>query len=260
MSDNPQYPDHFIERLHTIWGYGYLSPGGPQEVGEIMRDVDLTGKVVLDIGFGTGGPAITLVQDRGAAKVVGVDVEPLLAKRAQANVDAAGLAGKIELKIISPGPLPFEDDQFDVVFSKDSIIHVGDKPALFAEVFRVTKPGGKFAASDWLRGTGAKVEALLVEYTGQGHLAFEMATAAQMEAVLRDAGFTDVSSRDRNEWYIGQSEKEYQQVSGPLYQELVEKVGREFVDPWVETRRLGAKCAKGGALRPTHLFGTKPEV
>ena len=34
MSDDIQYPGHFIERLHTIWGEGFLSPGGPEEVGE----------------------------------------------------------------------------------------------------------------------------------------------------------------------------------------------------------------------------------
>ncbi|HKJ51168.1 MAG TPA: hypothetical protein VKB27_06675 [Gammaproteobacteria bacterium] len=62
MSDDIQYPDHFIERLHTIWGEGFLSPGGEEEVGEIVRGLDLAGKVVLDVGFGTGGPAIALVK------------------------------------------------------------------------------------------------------------------------------------------------------------------------------------------------------
>ena len=63
MSSDVQYPDHFIERLHTIWGEGFLSPGGPEEVREIVGGIDLAGKVVLDVGFGTGGPAIALVKD-----------------------------------------------------------------------------------------------------------------------------------------------------------------------------------------------------
>ena len=45
-----------------------------------------------------------------------------------------------------PGPLPFTDASFDVVFSKDALLHVPDKDALFAEIFRVLKPGGVFAA------------------------------------------------------------------------------------------------------------------
>lgn len=56
MSDMIQYPDHFIERLHAVWGDGFLSPGGPEEVKEIVRDINLTGKTILDIGCGTGWP------------------------------------------------------------------------------------------------------------------------------------------------------------------------------------------------------------
>ncbi len=73
MSDDIQYPDHFIERLHTIWGEGFLSPGGAEEVWEIVNGIDLSGKVVLDVGFGTGGPAIALAKDHHGAKVVGID-------------------------------------------------------------------------------------------------------------------------------------------------------------------------------------------
>ncbi len=41
VSDDIQYPDHFIERLHAIWCEGFLSPGGPEEVCEIVKGIDL---------------------------------------------------------------------------------------------------------------------------------------------------------------------------------------------------------------------------
>ena len=46
--------------------------------------------------------------------------------------------------------LPFAEESFDVVFSKDAIIHVADKRLLAAEIHRVLKSGGIFAASDWV--------------------------------------------------------------------------------------------------------------
>jgi ubiquinone/menaquinone biosynthesis C-methylase UbiE len=52
-----------------------------------------------------------------------------------------------------PGPLPLKRGvSFDIVFSKDALLHVPDKDALFAEIFRVLKPGGVFRRVDWLIG------------------------------------------------------------------------------------------------------------
>ena len=48
--------------------------------------------------------------------------------------------------------MPLDDRNFDVVFSKDSIVHIPDKVALAQDVFRVLKPNGWFVASDWLIG------------------------------------------------------------------------------------------------------------
>ena len=82
MGDEIQYPDHFVDRLQTIWGEGFLSPGGPEEVKEIARDIELVGKSVLDIGCGTGGPSIVLARDLGVARIVAIDVESKLLERA----------------------------------------------------------------------------------------------------------------------------------------------------------------------------------
>ena len=64
------YTDEFIARLQLVWGAGFLSPGGPQEVGEIVKRLDLGDRRVLDIGCGTGGPAIVLARDYGARVVM----------------------------------------------------------------------------------------------------------------------------------------------------------------------------------------------
>jgi len=60
----PIFTSDVISKLELGWGQGWLSPGGQSEVSELDAGVDFAGKSVLDIGVGTGGPAILLVPDR----------------------------------------------------------------------------------------------------------------------------------------------------------------------------------------------------
>ena len=251
------YTDEFIARLQLVWGSGFLSPGGPQEVGEIVKGLDLQDRRVLDIGCGAGGPAIVLARDFGA-DVVCVDVEPQLLDHARQNAKAAGMSGRIDFIRVEPGPLPFEADAFDIVFSKDSLIHIPDKQALYAGVLRVLKPGGWLAASDWLAGEDAAADPDFAKYLELSHLDFAMATAAETANILREAGFADVAIRDRNAWYAGLSASEVVQIEGPLRQPIIDVAGEETYAHWLQVRRMLARSVANGSLRPTHLRGRKP--
>ena len=55
MDENDLYSDAYNDFLAAVWGEGYLSPGGPEEVSRILEGLDLTGARMLDIGCGTGG-------------------------------------------------------------------------------------------------------------------------------------------------------------------------------------------------------------
>jgi SAM-dependent methyltransferase len=66
----------------------------------------------------------------------------------------AGLAGRIRGVKVEPDGLPFAVASFDVVFSKDSLVQIPEKPALFADTLRALRPGGRFIASDWLLARG----------------------------------------------------------------------------------------------------------
>ena len=76
MSDHDVlYDEPHIEFLEAMWGQGYLSPGGPEEVARVLEGIDLRGVTVLDIGCGSGGIAVDLVRNHGAGRVIGIDVE-----------------------------------------------------------------------------------------------------------------------------------------------------------------------------------------
>src|SRR3546814_3015026 len=107
-----QYPDEFIDRLHLIWGDAFLSPGGPEEVRAIVSGLDLEDGEVLDIGCGTGGPAIVLARDKGA-RVTAVDIEPQLLERGRRFAAKAGVADRVDFRLVEPGTPPFAAGRFD---------------------------------------------------------------------------------------------------------------------------------------------------
>src|SRR3970040_531299 len=79
-----EYSKALIDFLEVLWGEGYLSPGGAAGVARVLDNLDLAGKSVLDIGCGSGGIALSLAADYGAARVVGIDVEETVLGRARA--------------------------------------------------------------------------------------------------------------------------------------------------------------------------------
>lgn len=252
-----QYPDEFIDRLHLVWGMGFLSPGGPDEVCAIVQGLDIAGAALLDIGCGSGGPAMVLAREKGA-EVTGIDVEPQLIERSRRLAGEAGLGDKLSFKLVEPGPLPFAAESFDAVFSKDALLHIPDKQALYKEVLRVLKPGGVFAASDWLAGEGAAKDEALLSYIELVGLDFTMATAAETAAAMRNAGFEAVSTVDRNAWYAEISAREVAAIEGPLCAEIISVSSPEIHARWLAARKQLAEATRRGALRPTHLRGRKP--
>jgi SAM-dependent methyltransferase len=138
-----------------MWGEGFLSPGGLDEVADMLQRDSVLGRRVLDIGSWLGGVDALLVSQHGAAEVIGVDVEEELIEASIALIASKGLSNSVKFQLVESGPLPFQNDSFDVVFSKDAMVHILDKASLYKEVLRVLKPGGVFVAADWLWAEGA---------------------------------------------------------------------------------------------------------
>lgn len=241
MDQTQDYDDKLVTVLEALWGDGYLSPGGDDETALVLDGLDLAGARILDIGCGTGGCSLFIAGRYEPAEVVGIDVEPGVVAKATANAEAAGLSHRVTFVAVEPGPLSFPDGSFDVVFSKDSIVHIADKHALALEIHRVLRSGGVFAASDWMAGSDGLRSAAMQHYEQVEGLGFGLASPDRYFAALRAAGFERISYRDRTHWLRERTHRELVQLAGPLRPSLEASVGKEFLDHEVQVWQ--ALCA-----------------
>jgi phosphoethanolamine N-methyltransferase len=136
-------------------------------------------------------------------------------------------------------------------------VQIPDKPAIFAEIHRVLQPGGRFIASDWLRGGSGEYSAEMLEFFRLEGIAYNMATLAESAESLRAAGFGNVEICDRHAWYLELAQRELEAMEGALNPMIVQRIGperaRHFIDNW---RQL-VVVLKRGELRPGHLKASK---
>ena len=106
------------------------------------------GEVVLDLGSGAGTDSLVAAQMVGPeGSVTGIDMTPEMLAKARGAATEMGVSN-VEFVEAEAERLPFADGSFDVVISNGVIDLIPDKDAVFSEIMRVLRPGGRVQLAD----------------------------------------------------------------------------------------------------------------
>lgn len=154
------------------------------------------GETVVDLGAGAGFDAFLAAKKVGeSGRVIGVDMVPEMVAKARANLRSAGVKN-IEFRLGEIEALPAADSCADVIISNCVINLCPDKRPVYREAFRVLKPGGRLAVSDVVAREKLSDDVMRDLALHSGCLS-GATLLADLEKILRDAGFTEITIRPR---------------------------------------------------------------
>src|SRR5262245_10116310 len=149
---------------------------------------------VLEVGSGSGGPAVYLALKRGC-RVTGVDINEHGVRNAIALAADRGVGDRVDFRVTDAGaPLPFPAGDFDAILSNDAMCHIGQRLAVLREWHRVLRPEGRALFTDAMVITGPVSHEELAIRSSVGFYLF--VPPGENERLLREAGFELLAAED----------------------------------------------------------------
>jgi SAM-dependent methyltransferase len=149
---------------------------------------------VLEVGSGSGGPAVYLGEMR-ACRVTGVDINLHGIENARRLASARRVADRVSFQPVDAAErLPFDDGAFDAVVSNDAMCHMPNRLAVLEDWHRVLRGGGRMLFTDAMIVTGVVSHDELATRSSIGRYFF--LPPGENERLIAEAGFTLVQSAD----------------------------------------------------------------
>jgi len=171
---------------------------------------------VLDLGAGAGFDCFLAAKAVGEqGRVIGVDMTPEMVQKARENAKKGGFRN-VDFRLGEIEDLPVPDDSVDVILSNCVVNLSPEKPKVFAEAFRVLKPGGKLTLSDvvLLRPLPPVLAGSAAAYLG---CVAGASLKSDYLGMLSAAGFEDVQVVGESPFYLGEA------AADPIVQAIIEE-------------------------------------
>ncbi len=155
------------------------------------------GQRVLDVGCGIGGGDFYMAAEHGVF-VHGIDLSVNMVLIAIERAGKVPGGATVSFEIADCTLASYPPQSFDVIYSRDTILHIQDKPALFRRFAEWLKPGGRVLISDYCR-SAEKPSGSFAKYIAQR--GYDLHSVAGYGEMIEEAGFVSVEADDRT-WQV----------------------------------------------------------
>ncbi|XP_063951468.1 uncharacterized protein LOC129268806 isoform X1 [Lytechinus pictus] len=229
--DSRQYSLNSILRYEKVFGDGYVSTGGPETTHEFLELLELKeGQMVLDVGCGIGGGDFYMA-DKYNVNVDGIDLSSNMIEVAMDRAQGQNQP-KVIFEIGDITKREYNPESFDVIYSRDTLLHLQDKPAIFKKFLTWLRPGGKLLISDYCCGELPHSDAFKAYVAQRGYTLY---TPARYGQLLEEAGFVSVKAEDRTWQFKDMLQKELNRMMDPnldILKGFSEEDVRALQDGW----------------------------
>ncbi len=181
------------------------------------------GQKVLDVCSALGA-GLRFLEKKYGIKGYGLDATPHMIDEAIIRTARDGQSDKITYKVGNAESIPWDDNEFDVVWGEDAWCYVGDKEKLIQEASRVLRPGGTIAFTDWIEGPEG-----MDEETAQRICNFmkfpDVLNREKYVELLEKHGFKVKLAEDLTEEYAGYVEFYIKMLTEQLYFDALKIIG-----------------------------------
>jgi SAM-dependent methyltransferase len=170
---------------------------GSDWIGYADRAGVVAGSHVLEVGSGSGGPAVHLATVR-RCRVTGVDINAHGIANGRRLAADLGLADRVSFAHVDASrPLPFDAGAYDAVLSNDSMCHIANRREVLVDWHRVLRPGGRILFTDAMVVTGLLSQDEIATRSSIG--VYYLVPPGMNERLIEDAGFRLLSADDLTE-------------------------------------------------------------
>lgn len=243
--DGNQYTEEGIRRYEFIFGKTYVSTGGELTTAKFLKQLKLDSSTsVLDVGCGIGGSAFYIARTYGS-RVHGIDLSSnmiSMAVKYQAEMEES-VRKAVSFEMSDVTKHDFEPNSFDVIYSRDTILHIVDKDDLFSKFFKWLKPGGKLLITDYCHGDKDHHSEEFMKYVLQR--GYQLLSVPAYGQLLEKVGFQSVAAEDKTQEFmdiLNMELKKFNEKKGEFTKIFSEADFKYIEDGW---KAKLVRCAAG---------------